>query len=243
MRCRIGYILLCLVFFQCSNRSEKLFMAVGPERTGIHFSNKITIGDSLTLTGFEYIYNGGGVAVGDINNDGLQDIYFTGNMVSSKLYLNKGNLKFEDITEKAKVGTSTWANGVAMVDINLDGFKDIFVTVGGTMDTPEKDRASLLFINNGDQTFTESAVQYGLADRGFGIQSTFFDYDRDGDLDMYLLRNAFVSHSRNTAKPKAVHGEGASNDKLFRNNGDLTFTDVTKEAGILIEGFGLGVTV
>src|SRR5882762_1155439 len=110
-----------LALFQCSNRSEKLFVSAGSEITGIHFSNTITIGDSLTLNGFEYIYNGGGVAVGDINNDGLEDIYFTGNMVSSRLYLNKGNLKFEDITEKAKVGTSTWANGVVMVDINQDG--------------------------------------------------------------------------------------------------------------------------
>ena len=232
-----------LALIQCSNRSEKLFVSAGSEITGIHFSNTITIGDSLTLNGFEYIYNGGGVAVGDINNDGLGDIYFTGNMVSSRLYLNKGNLKFEDITEKAKVGTSTWVNGVTMVDINQDGFKDIYVSVGGTRNTPEKDRANLLFINNGDGTFIESAVQYGLADSGFGIQSTFFDYDRDGDLDMYLLRNAFVSYSRNTARPKAVHGEGVSNDKLFRNNGDKTFTDVTKEAGIVIEGFGLGVTV
>src|SRR6267378_4413863 len=232
-----------LALFQCSNHSDKLFTSASSEITGIHFSNTITIGDSLTLNGFEYIYNGGGVAVGDINNDGLEDIYFTGNMVSSRLYLNKGNLKFEDITEEAKVGTSTWANGVSMVDINQDGFKDIYVSVGGTRYTPEKDRANLLFINNGDGTFTESAVQYGLADSGFGIQSTFFDYDRDGDLDMYLLRNAFVSYSRNTARPKAVHGEGVSNDKLFRNNGNQTFTDVTKEAGIVIEGFGLGVTV
>lgn len=243
MRCPIYCVLLSLLLFQCADRSEKLFVSAPSATTGIHFSNTITIGDSLTLTGFEYIYNGGGVAIGDINNDGLQDIYFTGNMVSSRLYLNKGNLKFEDITEKAKVGTSTWANGVTMVDINQDGFKDIYITVGGTRYSPEKDRADLLFINNGDATFTESAVQYGLADTGYGIQSTFFDYDKDGDLDMYLLRNAFVSYSRNTAKPKSVHGEGASNDKLFRNNGDLTFTDVTLEAGILIEGFGLGVTV
>src|SRR5258706_6429198 len=234
---------LSFALFQCAGPSEKLFVPANSTVTGIHFSNTITIGDSLTLTGFEYIYNGGGVAVGDINNDGLQDIYFTGNMVSSRLYLNKGNLKFEDITEKAKVGTSNWANGVVMVDINQDGFKDIYVSVGGMRYTQEKDRANLLFINNGDNTFTESAVQYGLSDRGFGIQSTFFDYDRDGDLDMYWLRNAFVSHSRNPARPKAVHGEGPSNDKLFRNNGNGTFTDVTNEAGIVIEGFGLGVTV
>ena len=243
MHGRIYFLLLSILFFRCSDRSEKLFIAADSTMTGIHFSNRITIGDSLTLNGYEYIYNGGGVAVGDINNDGLQDIYFTGNMVSSKLYLNKGHLNFEDITESAKVGTSTWANGVTMVDINQDGFKDIYVSVGGTGHTPEKNRANLLFVNNGDETFTELAEQYGLADEGYGIQSTFFDYDKDGDLDMYLLRNSFVSYSRNIPKPKAIHGEGASTDKLFRNNGDLTFTDVSAEAGIQIEGFGLGVTV
>lgn len=237
------FLLLGLLVSRCSDHSEKLFMPVSSATTGIHFSNKITIGDSLTLTGFEYIYNGGGVAVGDINNDGLQDIYFTGNMVSSKLYLNKGHWQFEDITEKAKVGTKTWANGVVMADVNQDGFKDIYVSVGGTRHTPEKERVNLLFINNGDETFTESAAGYGLADSGYGIQSTFFDYDRDGDLDMYLLRNAFVSYSRNESRPKSIHGEAASTDKLFRNNGNLTFTDVSKETGIVIEGFGLGVTV
>jgi len=243
MHARICLLLLSILFFRCSERPEKLFIAADSTRTGIHFSNNISIGDSLTLNGYEYIYNGGGVAVGDINNDGLQDIYFTGNMVSSRLYLNKGNLNFEDITEKAKVSTTTWTNGVTMVDINQDGYTDIYVSVGGTGHTPEENRSNLLFINNGDQTFTESAEQYGLADRGYGIQSTFFDYDSDGDLDMYLLRNSFVSYSRNIPKPKAVHGEGTSNDKLFRNNGNLTFTDVSDEAGILIEGFGLGVTV
>jgi hypothetical protein len=189
------------------------------------------------------MYNGGGVAVGDINNDGLQDIYFTGNMVSSKLYLNKGNWKFEDIAEKAGVTTSQWINGVTLVDINQDGYKDIYLCVGGNRNTPENERTNLLFINNGDLTFSEEAEKYGLNDKGYGIQSTFFDYDQDGDLDMYLLRNSFVTYSRNSSRPKAINGEATSTDKLFRNNGDLTFTDVSREAGILIEGFGLGVTV
>ena len=116
MHARIYLLLLSILFFRCSDRTEKLFIAADSTATGIHFSNEITIGDSLTLNGYEYIYNGGGVAVGDINNDGLQDIYFTGNMVSSRLYLNKGDLHFEDITETAKVTTTTWANGVSMVD-------------------------------------------------------------------------------------------------------------------------------
>ena len=235
-------IFVSIVLAGCRDSTEtKLFIPVATEVSGVTFANSITVGDSLSVLDFEYLYNGGGVAIGDINNDGLQDIYFTGNMATSRLYLNKGNLKFDDITDKAQVGTSNWANGVAMIDINQDGFKDIYVSVGGNRNTPEKDRHNLLFINNGDATFTESAAKFGLDDSGYGIQSVFFDYDLDGDLDMYQLRNAFVSYSRNASKPKLVNGEAASTDKLFRNNGDETFTDVSKDAGILIEGFGLGV--
>lgn len=240
------YLILIAIFpvmVQCHSREEKMFTPVGADRSEITFSNKLSFGDSLSVLDFEYMYNGGGVAVGDINNDGLQDIYFTGNMVSSRLYLNRGNFKFEDITDKAGVQTDTWANGVVMVDINQDGFRDIYVSVGGNRNTPEAERANLLFLNNGNETFTESAEKFGIADRGYSIQSTFFDYDLDGDLDMYLLENAFVSYSRNTSKPKQVKGEAASTDKLFRNNGDLTFTNVSREAGVTIEGFGLGVVV
>ena len=243
MRYNICFILISLFLFQCSDNEEKLFKSISSDLTGIRFSNTLTYSDSLSVLDFEYMYNGGGVAIGDINNDGLQDIYFTGNMVSSRLYLNKGNLKFEDITEKAKVGTTKWANGVSMIDINQDGFKDIYVCMGGNRKTPEKDRVNMLFVNNGDLTFTESAASYGLDDSGYAIQSTFFDYDKDGDLDMYLLRNSYVSYHRNASRPKLVNGEAASTDRLFRNNGDNTFTDVSRQAGILIEGFGLGVEV
>jgi enediyne biosynthesis protein E4 len=243
MKHYICLLLISLTLLQCKNTPEPLFTSIQSNVSGIGFANVITSSDSTSVLDSEYLYNGGGVAVGDVNNDGLLDLYFTGNMVSSRLYLNKGNLKFEDVTEKANVGTTTWANGASMVDINQDGFTDIYVCVGGTRKTLEKDRANLLFINKGDGTFTESAKQYGLADSGYGIHSTFFDYDRDGDVDMYLLRNSFVNYHRNRSKPKIVNGEAASTDKLFRNNGDLTFTDVSREAGILIEGFGLGVAV
>ncbi len=229
--------------WQCTKRSKPLFQTLDADDTGIHFSNTILTTDSLSVLDFEYMFNGGGVAVGDINNDGLQDIYFTGNMTSSKLYINKGNWQFEDITDKANVSTSVWANGAVMVDINQDGFKDIYVCVGGNRNTPDSEKSNLLFINKGDATFIESAAQYGLADTGYGIQSAFFDYDGDNDLDMYLLRNAFVDYNRNTAKRKQLDGTAASTDKLFRNNGDLTFTDVSKQAGITIEGFGLGVQI
>ncbi|QHT71509.1 VCBS repeat-containing protein [Rhodocytophaga rosea] len=237
-------IFLCsAISWQCTNRPEPLFQTLDADDTGIRFSNTIHLTDSLSVLDFEYIFNGGGVAVGDINNDGLQDIYFTGNMTSGKLYLNKGNWQFEDITDKAGVGTKVWANGAVMVDINQDGLKDMYVCVGGSRNTPEKDKANLLFINQGNAAFVESASQYGLADTGYGIQSAFFDYDGDGDLDMYLLRNAFVDYNRNTAKRKQIDGTAASTDKLFRNNGDHTFTDVSTQAGITIEGFGLGVQV
>ena len=241
---RFYWVTLCLAtLLQCTSADEKLFEPVGPDVSGIQFANVLTYGDTLSVLDFEYMYNGGGVAVGDINNDGLQDIFFSGNLVSSRLYINRGGLRFEDITLKAGVSTTTWASGVAMADINQDGFKDIYVSVGGNRNTPEAKRANLLFINNGNETFTEAAESYGLADKGYAIQSTFFDYDLDGDLDMYLLRNAFVSYSRNNARPKQMKGEAASTDRLFRNNGDNHFTDVSSEAGILIEGFGLGVVV
>lgn len=243
MKQNVFLILIALVLFQCKEDSGKLFTSIPAEDSGIAFANVVTPRDSTSVLNSEYLYNGGGVAVGDVNNDGLLDLYFTGNMVSSRLYLNKGNLKFEDVTEQAKVGTTTWANGASMVDINQDGHTDIYVCIGGTKNTPEKDRANLLFINNGDGTFTEQAKKYGLADSGYGIHSAFFDYDRDGDLDMYLLRNSFVDYHKNMAKTKMLNGEAASTDKLFRNNGDLTFTDVSREAGILIEGFGLGLVV
>ena len=237
-------------FLKCTDKPSPLFQSLAPESTGVMFSNNLKYTDTLTILDFEYLYNGGGVGIGDINNDGLQDIYFSGNMTSGKLYLNKSDLsagspdwKFEDITESAGVGTSVWVNGVTMVDINQDGLKDIFLCVAGTRNTPSGKRKNLLFINKGNNTFTESAASYGLEGTGHNIQATFFDYDLDGDLDVYLLRNAFVEYSRNRARPKSVQGESSTTDQLYRNNGDNTFTDVSNQAGILIEGFGLGVQV
>jgi enediyne biosynthesis protein E4 len=237
------FLFAALILCNCGNKPEQLFQTVEPASSGIQFSNDLIYTDTLTVLDFEYLYNGAGVGIADINNDGLQDIYFSSNMTSGKLYLNKGNFKFEDITEKAGVNTSVWVNGVTMVDINQDGFKDIYLCVAGTRHTPAEKKKNLLFINNGNNTFTESAASYKLQGTGHNIQSTFFDYDKDGDLDVYLLRNAFVDYSRNRARPKSVKGESSTTDQLYRNNGDQTFTDVSNEAGILIEGFGLGVQV
>jgi hypothetical protein len=248
--------LLCvlLLFLSCQDDNKNnLFKQHSPEESNITFSNTIDIEGELSVLDFEYMYNGAGVAVADFDNDGLQDIYFTANMVSNRLYKNLGNWKFKDITKSSNTGTSKWSNGVAIIDINQDGLKDIYVSRGGPRGSSAKDRANLLFINkgivNGELKFEEQAELYGLDDSGYSVQATFFDYDGDGDLDMYLLCNALVDFNRNTSRPKDRSGKAPSKDKLFRNNGpskdsgQITFTDVSTEAGIIVEGFGLGVEV
>jgi hypothetical protein len=194
-----------------------------------------------------YVYNGAGVAVGDIDNDGRLDLFFTGNMVSSRLYLNKGSMRFQDITESAGVTTSTWATGPTMVDINDDGLLDIYVCVSGLGDSKGHDRANLLFLNNGNRTFTEAAARYGIADTGYATSAAFLDYDRDGDLDLFLLNNSPKDFARGAAD---AHPLGVKSDSpegwntLYRNNGNGTFTDVSRDAAILRQiGYGLGVVV
>jgi hypothetical protein len=239
---------LTAVFFSCSSKTDKdyLFQLLYSSHTGIEFNNKIDITDDFNVLDFDYIYNGGGVAIGDFNGDGLQDIFFTGNMVSSKLYLNQGNFKFQDVTEKASVTTNTWAEGVTLVDINNDGLLDIYVSVSNREDSFPN--PNLLFVNrgndqNGTPIFEEMAASFGINDRGYNTQAAFFDYDGDGDLDLYILSNARESFQRNLSRPRDKSGTGKSNDKLFRNNGNGTFTNVSQEAGILIEGYGLGLAI
>lgn len=192
---------------------------------------------------YRNFYNGGGVAIGDINNDGLSDIYLTSNMGDNKLFLNKGDLKFQDITTTAGVaGTKVWSTGVSMVDINADGLLDIYVCNSG--DIKGNRRENELFINKGDLTFTEQAEKYGLADRGFSTHAAFFDYDKDGDLDCYVLNNSFRPISTLGYKNLRNERDPDGGDKLF-NNRDGHFYDVSEEAGIFgsVIGFGLGVTV
>ncbi|MCL6261169.1 VCBS repeat-containing protein [Aquiflexum sp. TKW24L] len=210
------------------------------------FNNKIEIGKDFNVLDFDYIYNGGGVAVGDFNGDSLPDLFFTGNMVSSKLYLNRGDFKFEDVTEIAKVSTDSWTEGVTLVDINNDGLLDIYVSVSNRDDGFPN--PNLLFVNQGLNhegipVFDEMASQYGIADRGYNTQAAFFDFDRDGDLDLYILSNALESFQRNLSRPKEKTGKGKSNDKLYQNNGDGTFSNVSLAAGIIIEGYGLGLAI
>lgn len=231
-----------VLFVSCKkNENELNFVLMDPSVTGIEFNNEIKESIDFNPLNFIYIYNGAGVGVLDVNQDGLSDLYFAGNNVSSKLYLNKGNLVFEDITETAGVGTSDWATGVSIVDINADGFHDIYLCMA---DRNGGDKGkNKLFINQGDATFKESAASYGLDDSGYSTQAAFFDYDNDGDLDMYLLTNAIERFSHNNIRPRKMHGEGASTDRLYRNNGNNTFTNISKEAGITIEGYGLGVGI
>lgn len=222
-------------------RHEVGFKLLGQEETGITFNNLITETDSLNPLSHIYIYNGAGVGVVDVNNDDLPDLFFAGNLVSSKLYLNKGDLRFEDITSQAGVSTTAWCTGVSVVDINADGFQDIYVCVADREYT-EKGK-NLLFINQGDNTFKEEASRYGLDDEGYSTQAAFFDYDRDGDLDLYLLTNGIEKHNHNDIRPRKLKGEGKSTDRFYRNNGDNTFTNVSREAGITAEGYGLGIAI
>src|SRR5213596_3552575 len=244
----IRAFVLIMAVMSCGRPSagdRPLFRLLSPAQTGVTFANTIATTDSVNVQTDVYLYNGGGVAVGDIDNDGLPDIFFAGNMVSSRLYLNKGNMRFEDITESAGVKTDRWATGATMVDINNDGYLDIYVSVSGSEGSKGQDRANLLFINNGDRTFTEAATQYGVADTGFTTHAVFLDYNGDGHLDLFLLNNSPKDFARGEV---AVHPSGArgetpgSYNQLYRNNGDGTFTNVSKEAGILRDvGYGLGV--
>ena len=232
----------------CKSTSSR-FERVPADRTGIRFANTITESDSLNVLEFEYLYNGGGVGVGDFNGDGKPDVFFAGNQVSSQLYINQGDFRFNDVTKQAGVTTQTWCTGVAVTDINQDGRQDIYVSTIH----PDRNRSvpNLLFINTGNDArgiphFREMATEAGLADSSYATQATFLDYDRDGDLDVFLLTNALEAYNRNTISGPQNQGHARSRDKLFRNDsapGHLQFTDVSDQAGLIHEGWGLGVVV
>jgi hypothetical protein len=241
------YLLLFFVFLVSCNETvnkEPQFELLTAKTTGINFRNDVVSSDVFNVYRYRNFYNGGGVAIGDINNDGLQDIYLTSNLNENKLYLNKGNFTFTDITTTANVGGSkAWSTGVSMVDINADGFLDIYVCNSGDVEGDNKQNE--LFINNTDGTFTEKGAEYGLADLGFSTHASFFDYDKDGDLDVYLLNNSYQAiGSFNLTKNERPKRDVLGGDKLFQNQGSH-FVDVSEEAGIYgsIIGFGLGITV
>ncbi|MFD2573412.1 VCBS repeat-containing protein [Spirosoma soli] len=242
-----------LMLTACSKeKADTLFERMDNDKIGVTFENTVKNQATFNIFNYRNFYNGGGVAVGDINNDSLPDLYFTSNMGQNKLYLNKGNWQFEDITDKAGVGgKGKWGTGVVMVDINNDNLLDIFVCNAGYQKGvgQEKD----LYINNGDLTFTESAKKYGLNENGYTTHAAFFDYDLDGDLDCYILNNSFVPvNTLNYESSRELRAEDwpvadflkGGGDRLMRNDNGF-FTDVTKEANIYssLIGFGLGVTV
>lgn len=239
-------IISILLLASCKDSPKTLFQIIPAESSGINFSNTIQESDSFNILTYEYIYNGGGVGIGDFNSDGLQDLFFCGNMVPNRLYLNRGSMKFRDVTEIAKININgKWNSGVSVVDINNDGLLDIYVTA--TMKPDSASRRNMLFINKGLNSdgipiFEEQAAKYKIDYGGYNVMSAFFDYDRDGDLDLYILTNVKINNKPTTYREKINDGSSPNNDKLFRNDGSR-FTDVTLQAGIKEEGFGLGLAI
>lgn len=242
------FIVLSLMISSCKSRhtdliNNPLFSLLDNKHTHINFANQLEYTEEYNTYTYRNFYNGAGVGLGDFNNDGLTDIYFCGNLADNKLYINRGNFIFEDVTEHAGVAChGAWSTGVSIADINGDGRPDLYVCKSGKLGGDH--RHNELFINNGDLTFTEKASAYGLADMGLSNHASFFDYDRDGDLDCYLLNNSFQSVIEFDIKPgqRQVRDTLGAN-KLFRNDGDH-FTDVSEIAGIYGSkiGFGLGVS-
>jgi len=224
-------------------RGEKaptLFELLSPAATGVTFRNDLPEKAEFNLLNYLYYYNGGGVAAGDIDGDGLPDLYFTSNLGSDRLYLNKGNYRFEDITDRAGVaGPPGWTSGVTMADVNGDGRTDIYVSAVSYLTMKGR---NVLYINNGDRTFTDRTEEYGLGHAGYSTQAAFFDYDGDGDLDMYLLNHSTHTERGASSSPQRQIRHPRAGDRFFRNDGNR-FVDVSEQAGIYggVEGYGLGV--
>lgn len=253
MRLNLNGFLICLLMLSCNRQPGTLFTEIHATGSGIDFANEITENAMLSVLNYEYIYNGGGVGTGDFNNDGLPDIFFSGNMVPCRLYLNRGDFRFEDVTKPAGIETSNrWCKGVSIVDINHDGWLDVYVCAAVASDSNA--RRNLLYINKGMEAggttpvFTEEAAAYGLDDPSNTHMAAFFDYDLDGDLDVYLLINDLDGTYPNEFRPIRKDGSWPTTDKLFENRYDSTlkhpvFYNVSAKAGIQTEGYGLGVAI
>lgn len=244
-----------LIGYSCSKlgpAENHVFEKLPPDRTGIRFANHIKSTDDFNVFKYRNFYNGGGVGIADVNNDGLADVYLIGNQIPNKLYLNKGNFQFEDITETAGVsGNKGWSTGISFVDLNNDGLLDLYVSNAGYLDGDNHENE--LYINQGDLTFVERAKAYGLNDPGYTTHAAFFDYDKDGDLDAYILNNSFIPvNSLNYSNRRDLYAEEwpvkdfvkGGGDKLLRNDNGL-YVDVSRESGIYgsLIGFGLGITL
>lgn len=247
-----SFFLITFLFLSCQKKSDTLFTLLSPDDTNITFANNIIPTEDVNIMRREYIYNGGGVAVGDFNQDGLQDIFFSGNAVTNEMYLNKGDLEFENISEIAGIGApDRWSQGVAVVDINNDDKLDIYVAA--TFSQEAVRRQNMLFVNqgndkNGIPIFKDLAKEYNVADTAHSANAVFFDYDNDGDLDLYVLMNEMNEQFPSQYRAKALNGESRTTDRLYRNDWSESlkhpvFTDVSRQAKILIEGFGHGVAI
>jgi enediyne biosynthesis protein E4 len=236
----------------CGKKEKPLFKQLSPEKTGVTFNNQIKFDDQFNILTYEYIYNGGGVGIADFNKDGQQDLFFSGNQVDNKLYLNRGDWKFDDVTEPAGVsGKGRWKSGVGVVDINADGLQDVYVTCMTYKPGPQ--RANLLYVNqgvkNGTPIFREMAAEYGIADTNYSTNCAFFDYDRDGDLDLFLSVNHQEQEELpNAYKTRLLDSVNYNRDRLYRNDfdaklGHAHFTDVSVQAGISGEGYGLAINI
>ena len=252
MKQTFALLFIFFVLVSCNN-NKPLFKQLSAEKSGINFSNAIEENEQLNPINYEYLYNGGGVGIGDFNNDGLQDIYFTGNLVANKLYQNKGNLQFEDVTKITNTdGEGKWCKGVSVIDINNDGLMDIYICAAVTNNIEM--RRNILYVNKGVDKktnaphFVDMATEYGLDDFSSTQMASFFDYDNDGDLDVYLLENELDGTYPNAFRPIVKDGTKTNTDKLLRNDFDKKlnhplYTNVSKQAGILLEGFGLGLNI
>ena len=247
------YLLTIALLASCSSEPKAdstlpQFEQLNSKNTGVTFTNQIIESVSKNLGHYDYYYNGAGVAILDVDNDGNQDLFFAGNESKNKLYINKGDFEFEDISKSAGISTSQWSTGVSVVDINADGYMDIYVANAGPYDTDSKLRNNL-FVNNGDLTFTDRAAEYGIADPSYSTHSAFYDYDGDGDLDLLVLNHSQIKYSDHVEtweeimqqKPDKEYARSCNT--LYENTGNGKYVDVTKAAGLYRTGFGLGLAI